>query len=276
MFVNKGLIIADPWISYILEGRKTWEMRSQATSFRSLFGLIRKGTGAVWGVARLVDCGTPLSPEQMIANHDKHQIPDSMIRSGEVAKWNTPWMLSDVWRLATPVPYTHRSGAVTWVEFDPEVSAAIDRAVWLPADPASAGVPPRRSEESIVPKPVVPRGSEPTVRPVAQVAGTLIGQTELTDGNLKNSHIYLRGFFHRFPSDAIGGSNKGEAARRSIKVDWGHASSVETDLDGQKMFFRSRVIAKRFFEDTGAEAGDRVAVTETAPYCYSLALQKGR
>src|SRR5688572_28347854 len=116
MLVGKGLIIADPWIGYILEGRKTWEMRSQSTSFRGLFGLIRKGTCAVWGVARLVDCGTPLLPEQMIANHDKHQIPDSMIRSGEVAKWNTPWMLSDVWRLAASVPYTHRSGAVTWLE----------------------------------------------------------------------------------------------------------------------------------------------------------------
>lgn len=276
MLVTKGLIIADPWIGYILEGRKTWEMRSQSTSFRGLFGLIRKGTGAVWGVAGLVDCTAPLSPEQMIANHDRHQIPDSMIRSGEVAKWNTPWMLSDVWRLATPVPYTHRSGAVTWVEFDPDVAAAIERAVWLPADPASSGPPPQRSEESIAAKPLPPRGSEATVRPVALVAGTLIGQTELTDGNLRNNHFYLRPFFHRFPSDAIGGSNKREAARRTIMVDWGYASPVETDLDGQKMLFRSRTIARRFFEDSGAEAGDRVLVTETAPYCYALALQKDR
>lgn len=274
MLVSKGLIIADPWIGYILEGRKTWEMRSQSTSFRGWFGLIRKGTGAVWGVARLVDCGTPLTPEEMITNHGRHLIPNSMIRSGEDAKWNTPWILADAWRLASPAPYAHRSGAVTWVNFGSEVSAAIEHEVWLPAAPASAHALPERMEEPIAAKPFALRESEPALQPVVRVAGILVGQTELTEGNLKNNHIYLRGFFHKFPTDATGGSNKAEGARRQIKVDWGRGNPVETDLDGQKMFFRSRVIARRFFEDTGAEVGDRVLVTETAPYHYSLALQK--
>jgi hypothetical protein len=43
MRVTKGLIIADPWIGYVLEGSKTWEMRSSKTSVRGPFGLIRKG-----------------------------------------------------------------------------------------------------------------------------------------------------------------------------------------------------------------------------------------
>lgn len=255
--VDKGLIIADPWVGYILEGRKTWEMRSRSTSIRGWFGLVRKGTGAVWGVARLVDCGMPLSPEEMIANHSRHLIPDSMIRSGEVAKWNTPWILADVRKLATPVPYAHKSGAVTWVALDAEVSAALERQAALPAIPSSAAARPK-----------------PPERRPGRNTGTLVGQAELTEGNLKNNHIYLRGFIHKFPSDAIGGSSKSEAARRMIMVDWGHANPVETDLDGQKMFFRSRTIARRFFEDTGAEAGDRVLVTETAPYRYSLTLHK--
>jgi hypothetical protein len=268
MNVTKGLVIADPWIGYILEGQKTWEMRAQATAFRGWFGLIRKGTGAVWGVARLADCGNPLSPEAMVANHDRHRIPDAMIRSGEVARWNTPWILADIRRLPEPVPYRHRHGAVTWVELDPEVSEAI-RLALLPADAPS-------SEREKAPLPSTPATLTRTAPAVpAPASGTLVGQTVLTEGNLKNSHIYLRGFFDRFPSDAIGGSSRGEAAPRTISVDWDCASPVETDLDGEKMFFRSRSIAKRFFADTGAEPGDRVLVTETAPYCYSLALQKG-
>jgi hypothetical protein len=266
MVVSKGLIIASPWIGYILEGRKTWEMRSRATSIRGWVGLIQKGAGAVYGVARITGCGNPQSPEEMIANHDRHLIPDAMIRSGEVAMWNTPWILSDVRRLPEPVPYRHCSGAVTWVELDPDVSAAIERAVPLPKvalDPV-----PTRS------KPATPAAAAPAVGSSPRRSGTPIGQTVLTEGNLKNSHIYLRGFFEHFPSDAIGGSNRGEAAPRTISVDWHRASPVETDLDGEKMFFRSRSIAKRFFADTGAEPGDRVLVTETAPYCYSLALQK--
>lgn len=123
MRITKALIVADPWIEYLLNGSKDWEMRSSGASHRGWFGLIRKGSGAVHGVARLVDVGSPLTPEQMIANFEHHRIPESMIRSGEVTKWNTPWKLADVQRLARPVPYQHKSGAVTWVELD---EAAVD------------------------------------------------------------------------------------------------------------------------------------------------------
>ena len=34
MRISKGLIIADPWIDYILDGKKTWEMRSSETSWQ--------------------------------------------------------------------------------------------------------------------------------------------------------------------------------------------------------------------------------------------------
>ncbi len=39
-----GLVIDKPWIDYILEGKKTWEMRSQATKNRGLIALIRNQT----------------------------------------------------------------------------------------------------------------------------------------------------------------------------------------------------------------------------------------
>ncbi len=116
--ITKGLIVADPWIAYLLNGSKTWEMRSSGTSHRGWFGLIRKGSGAVCGIARMVDVGAPLSPAEMIAAFEWHRIPEHMILSGEVAKWNTPWKLADLCCLAQPVPYKHKSGAVTWVELD--------------------------------------------------------------------------------------------------------------------------------------------------------------
>lgn len=57
--VDKALIIADPWISLILSGQKDWEMRSTSASHRGWFGLVWKGLGAVYGVARLVDVKPP-------------------------------------------------------------------------------------------------------------------------------------------------------------------------------------------------------------------------
>lgn len=116
--VIKGLVIESQWVSLILAGRKTWEMRSQATNIRSTIGLIRKGTGHLFGVVDLVDCFKPLSTEQMIANVALHQIPEHMIRGGGVEKWRTPWVLENPVSLRTPVPYDHPSGAVVWVQLE--------------------------------------------------------------------------------------------------------------------------------------------------------------
>jgi hypothetical protein len=71
MKISRGLIIDDPWITYILEGTKDWEMRSTSTSQRGWFGLIRKGTGQIFGIANLVDCGASLSQQEMLETIEK-------------------------------------------------------------------------------------------------------------------------------------------------------------------------------------------------------------
>ena len=73
MRITKGLIIADPWIGYILGGTKDWEMRASGASHRGSFGLIRKGTRAIYGVAMLIEVGTPLLPTEMIATFERHR-----------------------------------------------------------------------------------------------------------------------------------------------------------------------------------------------------------
>lgn len=275
MHIKKGLIIDEPWIGFILSGEKTWEMRSTATSFRGWFGLIRKGSGAVVGVARLVDVGPPLSPEEMIRDFEKHRIPESMIRSGAVAKWNTPWILADVRRLPRPVAYRHKSGAVTWVNLDDDVTAAIaaslgdDVSTSTGNPPAPAVLDASRAELS---------SSATAASRMSEGAGGpssgMWGETEITEGNIRHNHFYMRSFIHRFPSDLIGGSNKREAAPRSALVDWGGPVPVETDIDGEKQFFRARGWVRRFFEANDAKAGDTVRVEETAPYRYRVSLRK--
>ncbi len=276
MTITKGLIIADPWIGYILDGTKIWEMRSVSASHRGWFGLIRKGSGAVHGVARLIDVGAPLSPEEMVATFERHRIPESMIRSGEVAKWNTPWKLADVQRLDTPVPYRHRSGAVTWVELDKDVSEAITRQIGglSHVSVSSVALPPQTPQNSTASQ--VKRMPVPSSVPASGTAanGRLIGQVEITQGNIDNNHIYLRSFFDRFPEDAIGGSNRQEKAARDVTVDWGGGAPVRTDLDGSKRFFRARGWIRNFFELNDAAPGDRVILEETGPYAYRVRLAK--
>jgi hypothetical protein len=280
--IKKGLIIADPWIGYILDGLKTWEMRSKAVSFRGWFGLIRKGTGAVYGIARLADVAPPLSPSEMMATFGQHRIPEEVIRSGQAAKWNTPWKLTNVHRLAMPVPYRHRNGAVTWVEFDPDVTEAIagqlgDVLTSAEEAPEVGSLKPTEEARSSF-RPESPAVQSAQISKLATPVGSgnLIGEVDLTQGNIDNSHIYLRSLFKHFPEDAVGGSNRGEKALREIMVDWGGSAPVSTDLDGSKRIFRARGWIKAFFELSDARAGDTVLVEQTGPYAYRLRLRKGK
>lgn len=136
------------------------------------------------------------------------------------------------------------------------------------------------SDDTLVPMPMpvaVPVQVQVTIlstsRPIpVERTSRQIGTSQITQGNIDNQHIYLRGFFEKFPADAIGGSNKSEAAKREISVDWGGEMVVMTDLDGAKKFFRRRSWIRAFFERNGIMAGDLVSVDETAPFSYRVSL----
>lgn len=287
MSVTRGLVIDGRWVSLILAGRKTWEMRSQSTNMRGTIGLIRKGTGQIWGVVDVVDCGVPLSDEQMLENIERHQIPESMIRSGEIGSWRIPWILENAIAFIDPVTYEHPNGAVKWVQLDQSVSEQIAQRL------KNGG---QRVEENASTPRERPNLIEPAAQPLSEIlsplpnvtaekvrvpspasgAGTVIGRTVITEGNLKHSHLYLRSFFDNFPVDVVGGSNRSLPARALLKVRWRGSEWHETDLDGQKLFFRSRSLVRKFFEDTGAKAGDAVDVERVEPYHYVLHLRAVR
>lgn len=348
MKVEKALVVADPWIGYLLNGSKTWEMRSQKTAHRGWMGLIRKGSGTVVGIARPVEVGSPLSLAEMIESEAKHRIPARMIESGEVAKWNTPWKLADIKPLSRPVPYVHKPGAVTWVNLDPSVQQEIEHQLGRMPFSSSAGgdaasasgvgpgkpspssdvkisvnleerphrpakrkgfwgsllgsQPSRRNARTLTidvewddgkpeqasptdasarrelkgPRanlPARPAAAEESVRSRSQSARR-VGEVQLTDGNIRNGHIYLRAFFDRFPPDAVGGSNKSSLADGLLTVETGAGNTFETDLDGSKRFFRARGPIKAFFTETGAKAGDFVCIDEVSPYRYRLTLKR--
>lgn len=121
----RGLVIREPWIGKILAGRKTWEMRSKETLIRGEIALIRQGSGMVVGTAKLIDSLPALTPDNYLDYVDRHAIPgemlDEVIRTG----WVYPWVLSDARPLSPPVPYKHKSGAVTFVSLDDSTAEAI-------------------------------------------------------------------------------------------------------------------------------------------------------
>jgi hypothetical protein len=115
----KGLIIKDPWITHILNGDKSWEIRGSRTKIRGKIGLIKSGTGHIYGTANLVDCQGPFTDLEFKQNRDKHLVSDL----GQVARYKKvyAWVLKDVQKLPEPIPYNHPRGAIIWVNI-PEIT----------------------------------------------------------------------------------------------------------------------------------------------------------
>lgn len=126
--ITRALVIDEPWIGLILEGRKTWEMRSKPTSIRGPFGLIRKGSGRIVGTASLVGCGASLDAAGLCAAADRHGMPEGQIQDATRNRWTVPWQLEDVRAFRAPVRYQHPSGAVTWVKLTTDVQAMVQAA----------------------------------------------------------------------------------------------------------------------------------------------------
>lgn len=123
----RALIIDEPWISAILRGEKTWEMRKKPCHFREKIGLIRKGSGQVVGVADVADSLAPIATRAAYADAERfHRIPPDRQPSAFADGWTTPWVLKGGVALRVPVPYQHKSGAVVWVTLDPEVARKVE------------------------------------------------------------------------------------------------------------------------------------------------------
>jgi hypothetical protein len=83
----KDLVIDERWISLIISGEKTWEMRSRNPLVRGRIALIRKGSKTVIGTADPVLTLPKLSPSELIANVGNHRVPESEI--GKDSKHST-------------------------------------------------------------------------------------------------------------------------------------------------------------------------------------------
>ena len=107
----KALIIKKPWIDYILEGKKTWEIRGSKTNIRGKIELIQSGSGLVVGSCNIVDC-KEITLEEYSNNKDKHKITNITTLP---YKRTYAWVIADAKRYETLRKYKHPQGAIIWV-----------------------------------------------------------------------------------------------------------------------------------------------------------------
>ena len=108
----KGLIIKEPWIDLILDGKKVMEIRGSNTHVRGTVALIKSGTGMVIGEVEIVDSIT-ITPEEYRSYERFHKIQDT-----ETLPYKKihGWVMINPVRYETPIPYKHPQGAVIWVD----------------------------------------------------------------------------------------------------------------------------------------------------------------
>jgi hypothetical protein len=122
----KALVIDEPWITAILKGDKTWEMRKRNCNIRGQIALIRKGSSHVVGTANVVDSRPPLATRaDYAAAEQQHRIPPARQEQAFTDGWRTPWVLANARPLQKAVRYKHPSGAVVWVNLEPEIAAQV-------------------------------------------------------------------------------------------------------------------------------------------------------
>ncbi len=118
--IRSALIIRDPYVSMILDGKKTWEIRGRSTKMRGRIGLIKGGSGTVVGTCDLVDVVGPLTLAQYRRNSRKAGCVPSEIHRLDYTQ-TFAWVMNSPVRLRRPVAYDHPSGAVIWVTLSPDV-----------------------------------------------------------------------------------------------------------------------------------------------------------
>jgi hypothetical protein len=109
--------IRKPWIDLILNDFKLWEIRSKFTKKLGPVALIRSGSGTVVAIATLSEV---IQLTQKIAYENQNYMGFQGISMTQAKDFEGEyaWVLKDVVRLKTPVPYKHPPGAVTWVTLD--------------------------------------------------------------------------------------------------------------------------------------------------------------
>jgi hypothetical protein len=112
----RGLLIRDPFASQILRGEKIWEIRGRATQIRGPVVIVKSGTGKAYGTVNLVRVLGPLDAEDL---KEALELPtserDEIARDGLPYPKTYAYVFSNPRWFERPIPYTHRSGAVTWV-----------------------------------------------------------------------------------------------------------------------------------------------------------------
>jgi ASCH domain len=105
-----GLIVLEPYATMIIEGQKSWELRSRRPSSSRLGkGIYLLSSGEILGVIRIKSYTGPLSKAELLTHLRKHRVKDPEPKL-------YAWRVEVVRKYPKRKKYIHSRGARVWVK----------------------------------------------------------------------------------------------------------------------------------------------------------------
>ena len=110
---SRALTIRAPWVNFILDGAKTWEICGRPAAYRGRLMLAQTGTGVISGEVTFVEC-RQLQWSEFFRYVRYHRVESYAPVAGYTRLY--AWVFADAVRYWRPVPYRHPYGAVGFVK----------------------------------------------------------------------------------------------------------------------------------------------------------------
>ncbi|NPA25997.1 MAG: GNAT family N-acetyltransferase, partial [Chloroflexi bacterium] len=114
---ERGFRVRDPYATYIVQGKKRWEIRRHPTRVRGRVAVIRGDQ--ILGSVEIRDVHGPFTVEELMQEHyDKHLADPRFLAQYARGKPLYAWELANPREYPEPKPFKAKRGQQTWVRFD--------------------------------------------------------------------------------------------------------------------------------------------------------------
>ncbi|NOX44211.1 MAG: GNAT family N-acetyltransferase [Caldiserica bacterium] len=110
---DRGFRVKEPYATYIVEGKKRWEVRRYPTGVRGRVGVV--SGGKVIGTVEILGNKGPFSVEELREHPDRHLADERFLREYAKGEKLYVWELGEARKFHEPVEFEPQRGQRTWV-----------------------------------------------------------------------------------------------------------------------------------------------------------------
>ena len=113
---ERAFRVLEPYATYIVEGKKRWEIRRYPTNVRGRVGVL--SGGKLLGTVEIRGSKGPFTPEELREHQDKHLADEALLKRYARGRKLWAWELSEARKFESPVDINLKQGQRTWVKLD--------------------------------------------------------------------------------------------------------------------------------------------------------------